>query len=88
MRALGIDDDPSLVVDEIVWIVSKEWVGALLCDSCPVDRSARLLSEPCADCRHRSHRCHLRCHSLITAGGIEDREVLANRTGCLLGLAG
>src|SRR5262249_46796612 len=33
-RAFGIDDDPSLVIDEIVCIVSKEWVGALPCDPC------------------------------------------------------
>jgi hypothetical protein len=33
-RALRVDDDPSLVVDEIVCIVSKEWIGALPCDPC------------------------------------------------------
>jgi hypothetical protein len=30
--SLGVDDDPDLVVDEIVCVVSKEWIGALPCN--------------------------------------------------------
>src|ERR1700747_390587 len=32
--ALGVDDDPSLVVDEIVCVVSKKRIGALPCTPC------------------------------------------------------
>src|SRR5262249_13020051 len=32
--ALGVDDDPGLVVDQIVGIISKEWIDALPGDPC------------------------------------------------------
>src|SRR5262249_47823291 len=86
-RSLSVDDDPGLVVDEIVRIVSKErvaplpppprrwWVGRgaffrRLASTAPPARPAGVAAATL----------------LITAGGIEDREVLANRTRCLLGL--
>jgi hypothetical protein len=43
-RALGVEDDPGLVVAEVVCIVSEEGVDALPCDPRPpADRSARLV---------------------------------------------
>jgi hypothetical protein len=86
-RALGIDDDPSLVVDEIVCIVSKEWVGALPCDPCRLWIGQRDFFRRAASTAATARIAVVSAATLlITAGGIEDREVLANRTGCLLGL--
>jgi MFS family permease len=43
-RALGVEDDPNLVVDQIVRIVGKEWVNARPGQPMPpADRSTRLL---------------------------------------------
>src|SRR5262249_12446094 len=83
-RAFGIDDDPSLVIDEIVCIVSKEWVGALPCDPCRLWIGQRDSFRRAA----AAARTAVTVSLFIPAGSIEDREVLANRTGCLLGLPG
>ena len=56
-RALGIDDDPGLVIDEIVGIVSGEWGRPPAWrPTPPADRLARLPSEACVYCRHHSTR--------------------------------
>src|ERR1700683_5296945 len=33
-RALGVDDDPGFVVDEIIDVVSEKWIGVLPCNPC------------------------------------------------------
>ena len=84
-RALGVDDDPGLVVDQIVRIVGKEWVHARPGDPCCLrigqrDFLGRLASTAAAARTATVSATTL----LIAAGSIEGREVLANRMGCLL----
>jgi hypothetical protein len=74
-RALGIDDDPNLVVDEIVCIVSKEWVGALPCDPCRLWIGQRDFFRSAASTAAIARIAVISAATLlITAGGIEDRE--------------
>jgi hypothetical protein len=84
---LGIED-PDLVVDKLVRIVGEEWVHA------PPGNPGRLRMvnetsfrglRPSAAVAART-AIVLVTALLIIAGGIEDREVLSNRTGCLLRL--
>src|SRR5262249_43696161 len=84
-RAFSIDDDPSFVVDEIVCIVSKEWLGALPCHPCRLWIGQRDFFRRAASTAAAA-RTAATVTLFIPAGSIEDREVLANRTGCLLRL--
>src|SRR5215813_10306068 len=78
-RAFGIDDDSSFVVDEIVCIVSEEWVGALPCDPCRLWIGQRDFFSKAASTAAAA-RTRVTVTLFIPAGSIEDREVLANRT--------
>src|SRR4029079_2740758 len=40
-RALGVNDDPGFVVDEIVGVISKKWIGVLPCNPCRLRISQR-----------------------------------------------
>src|SRR5262249_9795562 len=86
-RSLSVDDDPGLVVDEIVCIVSKERVDALPCHPCRLWVGQRDFFRSLASTTATARTAVIAAATpLIPAGGIEDREVLANRTRCLLGL--
>jgi hypothetical protein len=85
--ALGVEDDPGLVVDQIVRIVGKEWVDAPPGNPCRLgigqrDFLGRLASTAAAARSADISTAIL----LITIGGIESRQVLANRSRCLLRL--
>ena len=82
MGTLGIEDDPGLVVDEVVCIVGEKWVGAwpgnpgrLRIDQ--RDFFGRLAATAAARTTIVSVAI-----LLIAASGIERSEVLANRMGC------
>src|ERR1700724_1627005 len=86
-RALGVEDDPGLVVDEVVCIVGEEWVDALPCDPGRLRIGQRNLL------RHLAFGAPARRSTAIsfaivpiTAGGVECRQVLPNRARCLLRL--
>jgi hypothetical protein len=87
-RAFRIDDDPGLVVDEIVCVVSKERIGALPCDPCRLWIGQRHFFRSAASTAATARTAVISDATLLffTAGGVEDGEILANRTGCLLGL--
>ena len=85
--ALGVDDDPRLVIDEIVRIVGKERVHAR------PDNPGRLrigqrdllggLASTAAAAGSASVAAAI---LLLIAGGIDCREVLSDRMGCFLRL--
>ena len=84
--ALGIEDDPSLVVDEVVCIVGEEWVHAW-----PGNPGRLWIGQ--RDCFGRlaattAARTPIVSVAilLIAASGIESGEVLANCMGCLFHL--
>ena len=83
--ALGVDDDPGLVVHEIVGIVSKKRVDALPGDPCRLWISQRDLFGRFASTVAAARSTTISVAMLLMGmGGIENREILANRTGCLL----
>jgi hypothetical protein len=87
-RALGVDNDPDLVVDEIVRIVGEEWVHARPGNPCRLRIGQRDLFRGLAPTAAVAARtATVPVTTLLIAGGIEDREVLSNRTGCFLRLS-
>lgn len=85
-RPFGIDNDPSLVVDEIVRIISKEWVTALPCDPCRLWIGQRDFFRRAASTPAAARAAVVSAALLIITRGIQSQQVLANRAGCLLGL--
>jgi hypothetical protein len=85
--ALGVDDYPDLVVDQVVHIVGKEWVHARPGNPCRLRIGQRdffgRLASAAAAARNATVSVSI---LLITASGIERGEIFANRTGCLLRL--
>ena len=84
--ALGVDDDPDLVVDQVVRIVGKEWVHARPGNPCRLRIGQRDFFGRLASIAAVARTATVSTAILITAGGIEGREILANRMGCLLRL--
>src|SRR5262245_57089650 len=84
--ALGIDDDPSLVVDEIVCIVGKERIDAHPCDLGRLWIGQRDLLRRLASSTATARTTTGSTILLICAGSIESHKILANRTRSLLSL--
>ena len=84
-RALGVDDDPDFVVDEIVCIIGKEGVNARPGNPCRLGIGQRDFLGRLAAAAARSATIPV-IIVFATAGGIECREILADCMGCFLGL--
>ena len=84
--ALGIEDDPSLVVDEVVCIVGEEWVDAWSGNPGRLRIGQRdFFGRLAATSAARTTVVPVAI-LLIAASGIESSDVLANRMGCLFRL--
>jgi len=86
-RALGVEDYPDLVVDQIVRIVGEERIHALLCDPRRLRIGQRNLLRRFACSATAARAATMSTIALpITVAGIEGRKVFSNGTGCLLSL--
>ena len=83
--ALGVDDDPGFVVDEIVGVVSEKWISVLPCDPCRLWIGQRDLFWRLASITAAARTTVIGAGLLVMVGGIESSEVLANRARRLLG---
>ena len=81
-RALGVDDDPDFVVDEIVRIIGKEGVDARPGNPCRLGIGQRDFLGRLAAAAARSATIPV-IIVFATAGGIECREILADCIGML-----
>jgi hypothetical protein len=79
-----IKDDPSLVVDQVVRIIGKEWVQAGSRNPCRLRIGKRDFFGRLASMAAFARPAIVSTTILIAAGGIEGCKVLANRMGCLL----
>src|SRR6516165_5554045 len=82
--ALGIDNDSSLVVDEIVRIIGKEWVHARPGNPGRLRIDQRDFFGRLASSAGTARTTTVYVTTLLIARGIESRKVLANRVGCIL----
>ena len=85
--ALGVEDDPNLVVDQIVRVVGKQWVNARPRNPCRLGIGQRdffgWLASTVAAARIATVAVSL---FFIIVSRIESREIFANGTRCLLRL--
>src|SRR5271169_154578 len=84
--ALGVDDDPGFVVDEIVRVVSKKWISILPCNPSRLRIGQRNLFWRLASVAAAVRTAIAAASLFVIVGGIESSEVLANRARRILGL--
>jgi len=85
-RTLGVEDDPDLVVDEIIRLIGEERIHALLCDPCRLRVGQRNFFGRLASAAAARTAVVSATVLFLDAGGIQGREIFSNGTGCLLGL--
>ena len=85
-RAISVEDDPELVVYEIVGIIDEERVHALACDPGRLRISQRDLLGRLAAAAIAGAAAIPAITLLIAARGIESRQVLTHRMRRLLGI--
>jgi len=76
--ALGIDNDPGFVVDEIVGVIGKKWIGILPCNPCRLWIGQRDLFWRLASVAAIVRTVVVSAALLIIVGGIESSQVLTN----------
>ena len=84
--ALGIDDDPSFIVDEVIGVVSKQRVSTLPGDPCRLRIGERDLLRRLSSAAGTAIIFASAVALFLSASVIESSKVLlSNGTGCLLG---
>ena len=83
--AFSVDDDPGLVVNEIVGVISKKWISVLPCNPGRLWVGQRDLFWRLASVA-ASARTAIIGALLIIVGGIKSSKILADRARRLLGL--
>src|SRR5271169_2048279 len=77
--ALGVDDDPGFVVDEIIGVVSEKWISILPCNPSRLRIGQRDCFRRLACSGAATRTVVIPAVLLIIAGNIESSKVLANR---------
>src|ERR1700722_3995250 len=83
--ALGVDDDPGLVVDQIVGVVSEKSISVLPCNPCRLRIGQRDFFWRLASVTAPAQTTVITAVLLVMVGGIKSSKILANRARSLLG---
>jgi hypothetical protein len=82
--AYRIEDDPDLVVDQVVRVISEEWVHTGSRNPCRLRFSEGDFFGRLASMTAFARSATISTKILVAARGIEGRKLLANRLGCHL----